>query len=734
MKPMIMRLIGKMLTLWLSLMMMAVSSNAQSTLYGKVLDSESLEPLIGVVVKSSEYVSITDNKGEFRLLLPSDIPLSVSFSCVGYETNVINYTLHGDSLVSIKLHASSDMLEEVVVVANSRIGNQIGATTIPIRLLKEVPALLGEADPLKVLQSTSAVQAANEGQSNLVIRGQAPETATVLVDGISIFNSNHALGLLSTINPDAVKSINLHHSYQPACMGGKMGGVVEIHTKDGDLKQFKGNVALGMVATRANIEIPIIKGKTSLTLAGRKSLIELFLPTLTKIDEEQTNISFYDTNLKLTHHFTNRISATSSFLLSGDKIWINSAGNKSSLPKKQEWEWGTIGGSIGINYLASSKWSTQIFLSSSHFYRDEKATDKIRNDTSNTEITLRWLNNVHLSNDLTMRGGMEGIYRNVSIGNKNSSLSEGALYLDGEWSPFSKLSVQGGIRLEYPFFSILPRIAVSVAMAPSLRYELSYCLTAQRIHSLSTNNSFFQNEYWLLPSEGYVPSTSNHISTKIHYKVTPELEFSLAGFYIGSNNIVDYKEGYTKIDTYENLSRQVTIGQVYSYGVEFDTKVDWRGFKGSFSYVYSLARHHFNELNEGEWYAPYYDRPHQVNLSGSYSLGKHWRFSGSWIYTSGGMQTIALEEVPIAIKLPNIPPQWLEQVSRKNNYRLPAYHRLDLSVNYYTKNWNFAISIYNAYNRQNVYRVVLEEIDGKRVFKGMTLLPIIPSISIQYSF
>lgn len=108
---------------------------------------------------------------------------------------------------------------EVVVQANSS-RSEIGRTHVPTSKINATPALLAEADPIKAFHYLPSIQPANEGQSNSGIRGQAPETALLIIDGIHIYNSNHAMGLLSTVNAEAVKDMT-YNGYQPASLGGK---------------------------------------------------------------------------------------------------------------------------------------------------------------------------------------------------------------------------------------------------------------------------------------------------------------------------------------------------------------------------------------------------------------------------------------------------------------------------------------------------------------------------------
>ena len=315
---------------------------AQGVLYGKVVDSNSKEPLIGAVVSCGDISVATDQYGFYSLHLNTADVVVVEYAFLGYETKIYSLQLLEDKLMNVELEEGLVVLPEVVVKKTTS-KREIGRIHIPSSTINTTPALLAEADPIKVFQYLPSIQPANEGQSNSVIRGQAPEATLLIIDGINIYNSNHAMGLLSTVNAEAVKDMTFYNGYQPASLGGRMGGVIKIQTKDGDLQNLRGNISVGVISARANIEVPIIKDKLSLSLAGRRSLIDLFIPLATKDQEDKTNFLFYDSNMKVSYKPNSRLSIALSGLLSGDKLWSQSMDKYANKSNNQNWRWGTYG-------------------------------------------------------------------------------------------------------------------------------------------------------------------------------------------------------------------------------------------------------------------------------------------------------------------------------------------------------------------------------------------------------
>lgn len=717
---------------------------AQGVLYGKVVDSRSKEPLIGAIVGYGRTRVLTDTYGFYSLQVRTGEEVSVEYSHIGYKPLTISLSLTGDRLMDIELKEKQVELPDVVVKGASP-AREIGKTHIPIATLNTTPALLAEADPVKVFQRLPGIQPANEGQSNSVIRGQAPEMALLTVDGISLYNSNHAMGLLSTVNAEAVKEMTLYSGYQPAALGGKMGGVLSVKTKDGDMQHLRGNVALGVISARANVEIPIVKDKLSLSLAGRRSMIDLFIPLFNKDEEDKTNFYFYDANAKLTYKPTSRLTLALSGLLSGDKLWMQSKDKHAGVEGSQDWTWGTYGGSLVANYIVSPKWSSQVTLSASDFRRREELAVKEANDAtplqqshSNdvSEISALWSNKLYLSNDLMLQSGIGATLRRASIAHTDEvSYREGNASIDLQWQITPGLRSRGGLRLEYPYSVISPRLALSADLTSRTSGEISYSRTSQRMLTATTNSSILQSDVWFAPDGHFLPPTSDQVSVTLSGTPGDWLHYSVGGYYTRMDRIVEYKEGFTRLESYSQLPERVSVGRGYSYGLEALLEVKWQGLDAGASYSYSRVRHLFGDINGGEWYRPYYDRPHRLRLSASYHLGKRWLLSAVWHYSSGSVQTIPLESLPIGQPYPGQPSHLIEQVSERGNYRLHSYHRLDLAVSYRHHGWTVALSAYNAYNRQNVYRAVIDtEEDGTRTFKGMTLLPIVPGLNIKYSY
>ena len=196
-------------------------------------------------------------------------------------------------------------------------------------------------------------------------------------------------------------------------------------------------------------------------------------------------------------------------------------------------------------------------------------------------------------------------------------------------------------------------------------------------------------------------------------------------------------------------------------GIEFIAQKTLGKTTGWLSYTLSKSDRKFAKgaINNGERFPYKYDRRHNINLTLNHKFSERIDIGASWVFYTGGTSTIPEEKTtiirpgnganngfilgfdnyynPIYNNSPNVGEA--NYIEHRNNYRLPASHRLNIGINFNKKTkhgmriWN--ISLYNAYNSMNpawVFRSHND--DGKSVIKKYTLLPCIPSFTYTYKF
>ena len=353
---------------------MAQNTSKSHTISGYVTDGKSQETLLGASVYDATTMkgSVTNNFGYYTLkLTEGQVDFRASF--VGYDPYHARFELKNDTVINIAL-AQSNQLNEVTVTARaieSNVkGTQMSTIELPVLQLKKVPALFGETDVIKALQLLPGVQSGTEGSAGMYVRGGGPDENLILLDGVPLYNVNHAAGFFSAFNADAIKNVTLYKGNFPARFGGRLSSVVDVRMKDGDMYEYHGNLSLGLIASKVNVEGPIIKGKTSFNLSFRRTYYDLITaPLMDIIAKQQTeggNSSawggyyFYDLNLKLNHKFSDKDRLFFSLYSGDDKVYArakykenyhsNYSGDVSYSERLDlDWKWG--------NRVAALRWN-----------------------------------------------------------------------------------------------------------------------------------------------------------------------------------------------------------------------------------------------------------------------------------------------------------------------------------------------------------------------------------------
>ncbi len=325
-----------LLSLFLPLAM-AQSPNQSHTISGYVTDGKSQETLLGASVYNATTMkgTVTNNFGYYTLKL-ADGPVNLKASFVGFEPFEAGFNLKNDTVINIAL-AQSNQLNEVTVTARAMESNvkstQMSIVELPVAQLKKVPALFGETDVIKALQLLPGVQSGTEGSAGMYVRGGGPDENLILLDGVPLYNVNHAAGFFSAFNADAIKNVTLYKGNFPARFGGRLSSVVDVRMKDGDMYAYHGNVSIGLIASKVNVEGPIIKGKTSFNFSFRRTYYDLITaPLANYLAKQQTDnpnaknsawagYYFYDLNLKVNHKFSDKDRLFLSIYSGDDKVY-----------------------------------------------------------------------------------------------------------------------------------------------------------------------------------------------------------------------------------------------------------------------------------------------------------------------------------------------------------------------------------------------------------------------------
>ena len=359
----------------IGLMLACVPTFAQRrTISGYVMDAASKETLIGatVVDKNSGKGCATNSYGFYTLTLnQGQVDLQVSY--VGYTQQNQSIDLKENLNLNFALETNTT-LDEVVVEGTRAIVSarspQMSVVELPVQQIKSIPTLFGETDVLKAIQLLPGVQNGSEGSAGMYVRGGGPDENLLLLDGVPVYNVNHMLGFFSVFNPDALKNVTLYKGSFPAHFGGRLSSVVDIRMKEGDMQKYHGNMSIGLISSKINVEGPIVKDKLSFNLSYRRTYGDLLIKPAMRIasfsnpDIGKMNVGyyFYDLNAKLNWKISDKDRLYLSFYTGDDAIYFGVKFKDYSLDDTQytnkmnlNWKWGNKVASLRWNHVMSQK-------------------------------------------------------------------------------------------------------------------------------------------------------------------------------------------------------------------------------------------------------------------------------------------------------------------------------------------------------------------------------------------
>ena len=355
--------------------LLALSAQAQRVMVsGKITDAQTKESLHGanIYLRKQGKGATSDTEGHFKFSLPKGNKVEMTVSYVGYQSQNLHLQLSNDTLINIAL-IQDNRLAEVNVYAEQQLSgietSQMSAIEVPIEQVKKLPMLFGEVDVMKALQKLPGVQSANDGQAGIYVRGGGYDQNQITLDGATIYNAEHLKGFVSAINPDLVRSLAFYKGAFPARYGGQLSSVVDVDIKDGDMKQYHGEVGLGMLSSKIHAEGPIWKDRTSFNIGARLSYFDKIVqPMLESVaDNENTmapyaNVNYYDITAKLAHRVSDKHKLSALFYQGKDVNDVaptqdgwHERGEEGQIAKKisqagTENNWGNLIGKIGWDY------------------------------------------------------------------------------------------------------------------------------------------------------------------------------------------------------------------------------------------------------------------------------------------------------------------------------------------------------------------------------------------------
>ena len=788
---------------------------AQHTVSGTITDQTSGETLIGATILDtrSGKGTTTNVNGRYTLTLKgSEAVLRITF--VGYEPIYDTISLSSNTIRNYILKPSIT-LSEIVVTAervNSRESSQMSALEMPVEQLKAVPVLFGEADIIKAIQLLPGVQSGNEGTGGMYVRGGGPDQNLFLLDGIPLYNVNHLGGFFSAFNADAVKNVTLFKGSFPARFGGRLSSVLDVTTNNGNDKKIHGNISIGAISAKFNLEGPIVKEKTTFCISARRTYADFIMRPIirklaTDIDGKTKLVAgyyFYDANAKITHKFSDKSRLYATFYMGDDDVYTRIR-TESSLAEDQYLDfrnnWGNTVGGLRWNYVLNPKLFMNLSLSyTGYSNRMIAAIEKLAYITPDS-VQQSTMNGDYISkiHDLTGRLDFSFIptpehdiqfgtyYTNHTI---IPSVASGSIdyfdqiqmddpfrmeaklrddttrsheivaFAEDDWSINDIFKVNMGLHfssfgVEDTFYpSLQPRISGRALLGENLSVKVGYAYMSQYMHLLSTTSVSLPTDLWVPSTKRIKPMTAQQVAAAVNYSIPLVVELSVEGYYKHMHNIIEYRDGATTFGSTAGWEDLVCVGDGWTYGVEFLAQRTFGRLTGWLAYTWSRTTHLFNrpgqELNNGNPFPAKYDRRHDFSIVLTYKINDWCDASATWVFSTGNTATLAMQKYPVASDDPDAYDlnsnlsNTLSHVNSRNNFRMPNYHRADISVNFHRqfkrKNWHRTInvSVYNLYNKQNPYLTYTSNQYSYRGYSKalmqLSIFPILPSVAYTLYF
>ena len=731
----------------------------QYTISGFVRDSVSYESLIAatVVERSSGKGSVSNNYGFYSITLPPG-KVVLSSSYVGYEPCFVTFELTCDTMIDLSLSPAGVLGEVVIKGISPRsdvLNSRVGVSDVPASRVKSLPALLGETDVVKTLQRLPGVTGGTEGMSGLFVRGGDGDDNLFLLDGNPVYHVNHLLGFFSAFNPDAIKNTRFYKGSFPAEYGGRLSSVVDVRMNDGNRQEYHGNISVGLLSARANLEGPIVKDRSSFNVSVRRTWLDLITGTALAIvnknsdTKESFGYHFFDINAKVNHSFSERSRAYLSFYMGQDAFRQGSKEKHEDSDDMFLWRWGNLIGSAGWNYVFGQKLFGNLMVGYSRFrshIRQEAKGYEIEGNRAERQSIKRDSRyksemedlSVRLSMDYSpsmnhrIRMGTDYLYHNFRPENSqqrswvNDSLvnpvyellydyslikgHEFSLFAEDEMRVTDRLRVNAGLR--YTLFhveneiyhSFQPRLSARYLLRPDLSAKISYSKMNQYVHLLSNTYVNQPTDIWVPVTEQVPPMSSHQITAGLYYNLKRMYDFSIEGYYKRLNNLIDYKDHWPVETHFSGWEDRVGLGKGKTYGVEFMAQKTNGKTTGWIGYTLSWSDRWFPDgsVNKGRHFPFRFDNRHKVNVVVSRKLSRKVELTGAWVFASGNH--ISLPEYKYLSPSYQREHGYFEVVgmmdtnpglSARNNYQLSPYHRLDLGVNFYRYKKKGRMGIWN---------------------------------------
>lgn len=652
-----------------------------------------------------------------------------------------DYTLHLDSVtISGHKHNSGVKMSDA------------GITTWDMKLLDQMPKILGNADPLHYAQMLPSIQTSNEYDSGIYIEGCEAQHNNITIGGVTMYNVSHLMGFFSLFNASHYPTMQLRKTAMDSSDANRLGGSIDMQLPDSLQQTVNGEFSVGLISSQGTLRVPLTS-KSSLFISLRSSYLNLLYSHWLSVDGSSFRYSFTDANATYLYKPSQR-----------NTFWIDTYyGYDNAKADLHE-----FGGQIRLKW-GNHKLSGHLL----HAYANGNELEHTLYSTgtrNNFAINLS-VTSLALPSDITdvgyklqfrgkrLRVGLETIYHHIqpqspesdntftNIDNRQSAYDthENSIYADYTQPIVAGLKLCAGLRgityvedmrryLRKTYFALDPNLSLSYK-GYGLHCSLNYNMRHQMLFQTGLSTVNMPTEFWMGATVGVPPQYGHCFSLQTDYTLPDgSWNFSAEVYYKKLFNQIEYCGTPLELITRPyNLNSNLYHGRGHNYGFSLMLNKRFGQVNGWMSYTFSRSKRQFAEYGYQGWYSSLHERPHEFNVVLTYDVSRRISLGASGVAASGTPFTASRS---LYTYNGNI----VVEKGEHNANRLHPYLRLDLSLNYklHTKCFKESglnFSIYNAQYRSNDVSYYVSTNKDHFVYKSVKfILPILPSISYYAKF
>jgi len=761
-------------------------------LHGKITHEDTKAPVVGATIYAGAVYggTTTNTEGVFDLSIQTgEHVLTIGF--VGLKEKVIDLTMYEEGSLEIFMQEEPVLLQEVVVNSQSiseLTNSRAGQLQLSVGAMKKQPTLLGEADLVRQLQTLPGVNTTGEAAAGFNVRGGSVDQNLVLYDGMPLFNTSHSLGFFSAFYSEAIREMTFYRGGIPAEYGGRGSSVLDIRSKGGDLEKWRGNGGIGIISTNLMVRGPLKKNKTTMAASVRTTYANWFINALSTSyhDLQNSEVNFYDAELRLDHSFNDRSKLSFSYYRSNDKLRVRG---------DTTYQWSNQLASLRLDQIFSKRLSGsfQLGLGNYQYFVTDRLPERAFELSYKITYPALKADMQYIAGSHRFGFGVQSMYYDFNPGKlkPTSEISstrpvtmdsqqalESGIYVSDIFSPGNRFVVEGGVRLSSfltmgpatvnvylpatpvslpnlvdsvrygpggitsSFLGVEPRFAVRYSLNDKSSLKLSFHRIYQYLHLISNTTAVTPVDIWQPSNTFFKPQRADQASFG-YFRDFKEKKYEAFAevFYKEMNNVLDFRDGANLILN-KTLEADLLQGDGKAYGIELYVSKNLGRLTWAFSYTYSRSLRTIRgptsgeSINGGMEFPSSFDQPHMLNASWNYRLSRRFSFTGNFSFRTGRPVTVpifgfVMDGYTVAY------------FSGRNQFRIPDYHRLDVALviegnHKLKKPWSgsWVISFLNVYGRRNAYSYFFgSDVPGRiNTYQLSILGTIIPSVTYSFKF